>query len=63
MSNIKSEIVRAAEYVVGTLLVRAIVKSEDSDRALQIIAEELSVVRDTGGQQGVAIFKSGQWLI
>jgi hypothetical protein len=43
MSNIKSEIVRAAEYVVGTLLVRGIVKSEDSDRTHQIVAEELSV--------------------
>jgi hypothetical protein len=34
---------RAAEYIVGTLLVRGVVKSEDAERAHAIVAEELGV--------------------
>jgi hypothetical protein len=35
--------VQAAEYIVGTLLVRGVVKLEDSVRAHAIVAEELAV--------------------
>jgi hypothetical protein len=34
---------KAAEYIVGTLLVRGVVKPEDSERAHAIVAEELTV--------------------
>ena len=43
MDNRKSEIVKAAESIVGTLLVRDVVKPEDSERAHAIVAEELAV--------------------
>ena len=43
MENRKSEIIRAAQYIVGTLLVRGVVKPEDSERAHAIVAEELTV--------------------
>ena len=43
LDNRKSEMVRAAEYIVGTLLVRGVVRPEDSERAHEIVAEELSV--------------------
>jgi len=41
--NRKSEIAKAAESLVGTLLVRGVVKPEDSERAHAIVAEELTV--------------------
>jgi hypothetical protein len=34
---------KAAEYIVGTLLVRGVVKPEDSERAHAIVAEEPAV--------------------
>jgi hypothetical protein len=43
VDNRKSEMAKAAEYIVGTLLVRGVVKPEDSERAHAIVAEELTV--------------------
>jgi hypothetical protein len=37
------EIAKAAESIVGTLLVRGVVKPEDAERAHAIAAEELTV--------------------
>ena len=37
----KSETRDASEFIVGTLLVRGVVKSEDAERAHYIVEEEL----------------------
>lgn len=37
------DMISAGEYIVGTLLVRGVVKAEDAERAVKIVAEELSV--------------------
>jgi hypothetical protein len=37
----KPKMVSASEYIVGTLVVRGIVKPEDSERAIMIVEEEL----------------------
>jgi hypothetical protein len=43
VDNRKSGITKAAGSIVGTLLVRDVVKPEDSERAHAIVAEELAV--------------------
>jgi len=39
----KSETRDASEFIVGTLLVRGVVKPEDAERAHEIVEEELKV--------------------
>jgi len=43
MSDIEPDMVRAGEFIVGTLIHAGIVKSDDAQRAVTIVAEELQV--------------------
>jgi hypothetical protein len=42
MSDEKSKMVPAGEFIVGTLIVAGIVKPEDAQRAIKIVDEELT---------------------
>lgn len=43
MSDEKSNMVPAGEFIVGTLIVAGIVKPDDAERAVRIVEEELGV--------------------